>query len=636
MINCVLVSMPWAAPMRPSIQTGVLKAYLDSVFKEEVSTTAVPAHLGIPFEVAGAGFLDIFTFFEQMGETFYLLLYYRQFGFPNLSYNDNILNAALEKIATETNNENLYVALDRLHSATNHYIDNHICKHISDLTQNIVSFTVNFHQLYSSLYCIQYLLKYHPSNYQFVLGGMTMSLPRVNKIIRKLNIDANIIRGEGEKQLEKLIKTCLASVSPRTNSPSSLPHSLQQEIIPSPYACNDNQLNSLNSLLQPNYDEYFSLLGDVCDSRATYSQLKQSVTVLAEGSRGCLFSCDYCGFNSAWSGYRSKTARQIFKDVSALCVRHGISRVYFVDNLCDLWAKEYAEILIDKGMRINSFMELRSKHEETFWVALKLSGVERIQVGIEALSPKLLEAMNKKTRVIDNLKSIKYLSELGIKSSANLITHHPKSTSDDISITSSILKLIPHFQPFTLSGFALCYGSPLFHELPSNLQEISSETIESKYITEDLEEYFTDWRHDYPKGTGLSDELKKEWTQFSDWYSTYQEEAQNNPIHLTQTRLAEGAILVRDGRKGKEFQLSGELERLYEFGHAGPRIDDISCSTGITEKNAKKHLDFLIENNLIILSEDHFLSLAMREETELIVKFFRQRHPPNELYLQGA
>ena len=60
----------------------------------------------------------------------------------------------------------------------------------------------------------------------------------------------------------------------------------------------------------------------------------------------------------------------------------------------------------------------------------------------------MLKAIGKGTRVVHNLTAHKYLSELGIEPTNNLITHHPASKVADVLETRRIVRQVPHWGPF--------------------------------------------------------------------------------------------------------------------------------------------------------------------------------------------
>ncbi|MFY9558087.1 MAG: hypothetical protein WAV47_25535, partial [Blastocatellia bacterium] len=55
-----LISMPWANPELPSIQTAVLKAHIDAVFGKRIVTKTYSAFANILLEQTNRGYEDYF------------------------------------------------------------------------------------------------------------------------------------------------------------------------------------------------------------------------------------------------------------------------------------------------------------------------------------------------------------------------------------------------------------------------------------------------------------------------------------------------------------------------------------------------------------------------------------------------
>jgi len=593
----------------------------------KVRAVTISAHLGILYECADTDFLDFFQFGESKGEALYLLLYQQVFGLPDNLSDTAIRDQAIEYLGQKTQTSEISFLLDQLKDATDSYIERNIATQLRTDEINVVGLSVNFNQFYASLYCIEYLKKHYPLKYVFVMGGATTSLPKALDIISRLKQEIFIIQGEGEKRFIALLNSLIMSSNLDFKKQIRIEgiHNVSKpsNTLFNPQAHEGFQIQDLTKLPFPDYDEYFDLLKSFCDSPMTARQLKQNVTLLIEGSRGCVFGCDFCGFNSVWKGYRSKTTSRIMEEVEYMSRRYGTARIYFVDNLCDPWVKQFANEMVRAHRGIQSFMEMRASHKETFWTSLKLSGVERIQVGVEAIAPDLLKKMNKKTSAIENIRAVKYLSELGIKSSANLITYHPSSTMKDISITKELLLKIKHLQPFTLSGFAVCVGSPIFKALTAEEKnEIIKET-ENRYIASSLKSFSLDWRLPLPKAKRLSKELVLGWDEFTDWYDKLKQSVTEDLPVLIQKNIGSNALLLLDTRNGCDEHLLLDTDyQIYEACHHAPTPNRVEEITGVPYTEVMERLERLIERGLILNIKNRFLSLAVRDANMLINRFY--------------
>jgi len=74
-----LISMPWANPSMPSIQNGVLKAYVDSVLGDRVETFAYSAFARILVEETRSGVVDHYETLQEYEEYPYFLMFLKRY-----------------------------------------------------------------------------------------------------------------------------------------------------------------------------------------------------------------------------------------------------------------------------------------------------------------------------------------------------------------------------------------------------------------------------------------------------------------------------------------------------------------------------------------------------------------------------
>jgi radical SAM superfamily enzyme YgiQ (UPF0313 family) len=170
-----------------------------------------------------------------------------------------------------------------------------------------------------------------------------------------------------------------------------------------------SQMETLSRMPAPDYDDYFDLL-------KTFNAPKTFFPTLpVEISRGCWWKrtvgpgkpggCAFCNLNLQWEGYRDKHPSQVVTEIDALTRRYQTLSVAITDNV--LPRKDADEIFrqigqLGKDLRL--FGEVRAT---TPWMELKemrASGMQQVQIGIEALSSRLLKKLHKGTRAIQNLE----------------------------------------------------------------------------------------------------------------------------------------------------------------------------------------------------------------------------------------
>ena len=79
-----LVSMPGADPELPSIQISALKAYVDAVFGNRVTTRTYSAFASIALEQTPRGYSKYDDRYEPFEEYPYFLLYFRRYLHPTV------------------------------------------------------------------------------------------------------------------------------------------------------------------------------------------------------------------------------------------------------------------------------------------------------------------------------------------------------------------------------------------------------------------------------------------------------------------------------------------------------------------------------------------------------------------------
>ena len=625
-----LVSMPWANPELPSIQTAVLKAYIDSVLGEKIVTRTYSAFASILLEQNHRGYVDYFEKYQDFEEYPYFLMYSRRFLPKDSRLSKAHTDRLIHRINEHQADECLTLRkLAHLETRTRHYIEEIVVPQLSRRGLNVMGFTLNYYQLYASLYCVRYLQKYFPQyKYLFVFGGATVIYPKVAEVLRLLEVEGLCVIGEGERKLELILREILAITS--KDSPGLVQrlaalhagiYDIQRRTLnlyePNAATLLDLQ-TSMDGLPQPNFSEYYAALRKVFTDRKLHAEYKADTWLSLEGTRGCFAHCDFCDVHTSWSGFRKSTPERIVANVLELASKHHSAKVKFMDNVCDTWAERYAELLIERKIRIASFMECRVHHPETFWTKLSLSGVELVQVGIEAFSPELLRAMKKGTRAKQNLLVQKWLKELGIESLSNLISHHPKSTLRDVEQTKHVLRLIPHLDRLDFSPLGLLIGSPLDARLSSD-EKRQLEERQLFALPRRLDKYFVLKGEYQPPDDWFDRGVPEAWDKLIEWEEKFFRTCGEDAF-MSSTRYGSEEILIRDGRYGeiKEFHLLGDTARLYNLCHQGATLQMLTRDTQLLASAIEKSLTWLIRKQLLVELDGFYIALALRPRDELI------------------
>ncbi|MFO7707994.1 MAG: radical SAM protein [Desulfobacterales bacterium] len=189
-----------------------------------------------------------------------------------------------------------------------------------------------------------------------------------------------------------------------------------------------------------------------------------------ELSRGCWWQgvrgvggCAFCNLNQQWRGYRSKSVPRAVAEIDALTRNYKTLSVALMDNVLprETSAQTFRE-LAGLGKDLNLFGEIRATTSRQQLEKMHAAGLRRVQIGIEALSTRLLRKMRKGTRAIQNLEIMKHCERLGVTNLANLIAHFPGSDEEDVRETLHTLEFALPFYPPTWVEFWLGLGSPVW------------------------------------------------------------------------------------------------------------------------------------------------------------------------------
>ena len=170
---------------------------------------------------------------------------------------------------------------------------------------------------------------------------------------------------------------------------------------------------------------------------------KQYPYIVSYTSRSCPFQCSFCSETVQWGGYRKKTARQIYEELTELYNRHGMQLFLLSDSLLNPIIRQLvnefkesdASLYWGGWFRVDSYA-CDLKH--TFdW---RRSGFYQARLGIESGSPHVLKLMHKLISVNQIRESVSSLAQAGIKTTTLWVVGHPGETEEDFQATLDLLE----------------------------------------------------------------------------------------------------------------------------------------------------------------------------------------------------
>ncbi len=455
----ILVSTPWPLYTRPSIQLGALKAYI-SKYLPSVNVDAHHFYLALAEAIGYKQYHDICER-TWLAESIYAALLYPE-----------RIKQIQKLFAREASRSSLLkpVSLKPLTTQIKKITDTFI-EGIDWGTYSLAGFSVSLCQLTSALYFVKAIKQKHPGLIT-VVGGSTFAARTTQEVLDLFpEIDAVII-GEGELPLirlidhlkrSKAIDSLPAGDGIFTRYPTSLPKDSKKTF---------SQTDSLDSLPVPDYQDFFNLLGSFQPHQSFFP------TLPVEISRGCWWmrtagskkstGCAFCNLNLQWHGYRSKRPSHVVSEIDSLTSTYKTLSVAIADNVLpqDSSGETFKQLAaLQKDLRL--FSEIRATTPLKELRQMRDAGIQEVQVGIEALSTRLLRKLRKGTTAIQNLEIMRNCEALGVDSISNLICRFPGSDEQDVNETMQNLDFALPFRPLKIVNFWLGLDSPVWQN-PEN------------------------------------------------------------------------------------------------------------------------------------------------------------------------
>lgn len=180
--------------------------------------------------------------------------------------------------------------------------------------------------------------------------------------------------------------------------------------------------------------------------------------MLLETQRGCPFRCSYCYYNKARSKLTYVDEALTFQAVS-WAVDHGVSEIYLLDPCLSArphlqqWLERLAAL--NSGGQIGLVSEIRAEAvDEPLADRFKAAGFRWFEIGLQSITPKALELMNRRTDLAAFVRGAGLLKARGISPRIDLILGLPGDTLDGFKQTVDFLvdhSLTADVQLFPLS-----------------------------------------------------------------------------------------------------------------------------------------------------------------------------------------
>ncbi|HEV7665030.1 MAG TPA: radical SAM protein [Chloroflexota bacterium] len=243
-------------------------------------------------------------------------------------------------------------------------------------------------------------------------------------------------------------------------------------------------LKDLDALPFPAWD-----LVDIQRYRAVWVEHHGYYSMNVATSRGCPYHCNWCAKPIWGQRYHVRSAENVAAEFAWLKQTYAPDHIWVVDDIFGLipgWMEQFADLVEQKDARLpfKSLQRVDLILKGNTIDALRRAGAERIWMGAESGSQKILDAMEKGTQVENIYEAARRLHAAGIKVGFFLQFGYPGETRQDVEKT---LQMVRDCHPDDI-GMSVSYPLPgtrffsaVQHELGSKQNWQDSEDLAMLY-----------------------------------------------------------------------------------------------------------------------------------------------------------
>ncbi|RMF27609.1 MAG: radical SAM protein, partial [Chloroflexi bacterium] len=178
-------------------------------------------------------------------------------------------------------------------------------------------------------------------------------------------------------------------------------------------------------------------------------------------TRGCPYHCNWCAKPIWGQRYNVRSPENVVAELAWLRETYQPDHIWFADDIMGLkpgWLRRFADLVEAQGVRVPfkclSRVDLLLREGEI--EALKRAGCQIVWVGAESGSQKVLDAMEKGTRVEQVYEATRRLHAAGLQVGFFLQFGYPGETRREIEAT---LQMVRDCQPDDI-GISVSYPLP--------------------------------------------------------------------------------------------------------------------------------------------------------------------------------
>jgi radical SAM superfamily enzyme YgiQ (UPF0313 family) len=201
-------------------------------------------------------------------------------------------------------------------------------------------------------------------------------------------------------------------------------------------------------------------LADIARYRRAWKQAHGFFSLNLVASRGCPYKCNWCSKTIYGNSFNVRSAESVAAEMLELRDNFGADYLWFADDLFGIqkqWVHELAEHIVHLKAAVPFKMQSRVDLMQKDTIkALQRAGCAEVWMGVESGSQKVLDAMDKGTRVSQIEAASEALKSAGIRACFFLQFGYPGETWSDVEKT---IQLVRKTRPDDI-GISVSYPLP--------------------------------------------------------------------------------------------------------------------------------------------------------------------------------
>ena len=189
-------------------------------------------------------------------------------------------------------------------------------------------------------------------------------------------------------------------------------------------------------------------------------------------SRGCPFSCNWCSKEIFARSFRQHSPTRVVDEMLLLRDHYGVDRIWLADDIVGpnkKWmARWHTEVMERKAQIPFECLTRVDLVNETSMKQLKDIGCWKIYYGAESGSQRILDAMNKETKIEEIYEATRITKAAGIQVGFFIMFGYLGEELSDVRLTEKMLR---ELKPDT-AGFSVAYplkGTPFYEQVKAQI-----------------------------------------------------------------------------------------------------------------------------------------------------------------------